>query len=215
MAGTFRKFLSALCYLFGCYLLIPASICFLYWGDYKFESIVFYIVACGFLFIGGLLDLVAVIVPRQRTTSDSLINDDKPEPKPDCASIVIVVAYFLGGLFFELASILYWPTFDPEVANLGTWIFRIGSFCYMAGSFTSLKQIFAAYEVEENKPAKDLGYYMWICCILFYILGSVLFLIGGMLSQVGYQLAAHVWNGGSASFALGSTFGFIETIRSY
>uniref|UniRef100_A0A0G4ICV0 YrhK domain-containing protein n=1 Tax=Chromera velia CCMP2878 TaxID=1169474 RepID=A0A0G4ICV0_9ALVE len=69
----------------------------------------------------------------------------------------------MGGILFETASILYWPSFNT--ARIGTWTFRIGSFFYLGGSVSSFVMIYSAPIAETSRgdheedaaTATDLG----------------------------------------------------------
>jgi hypothetical protein len=232
--GEFKKFISSLDYLIGCWLLIPASICLIYSDKYIYESIIFYIVSCGFLLKAAIIDFISLFkkLPLKSNSisskdinlistvdeleSTNLVNSSNNSD--ECLNKTITVAYLLGGLFFELGSILYWPTFST--GRLGTWVFRFGSLCYLTGTITFINVILNPYNnstsIKENKkPRKNPSFYIVIGCLTFYAFGAICFIIGGIMSETHYLLSGEVWLVGSIWFAIGSTLGFVDRIINY
>lgn len=200
---SFIKVVIAFFYLIGCWSLIPASIFLVFYSKYPYVSIILFIISCGFLLFPSIIDVFLMISMKKNQKDES-----DPFKKLSIIKFIITISYLLGGLCFEIASVLYWPTWN--IIHIGTWIFRLGSISYLIGSFFSIREIINIY---KNKD-KDCCYYLWIMCILFYNIGSIFFLTGGVLSQLGYfDISSYFWIIGSVGFAAGSTFGFIGTIK--
>ena len=218
--GYFRKFISTFEYLIGCLILIPASIALINSSLYLYESIFMFIVACAFLLKASLIDLYHVFAISNLNNKTDIINDvnheerildgeSKEKKSSTCLNIFISMTYVLGGIFFEAGSILYWPTFTT--GTLGTWIFRFGSIFYLIGTFNLLNMTLKQY--EEKK--KDRPFFMFMSSLIFYALGSLTYILGGVLSEMHYKLSGEVWLVGSVFFSLGALFTFIETCISY
>lgn len=67
----------------------------------------------------------------------------------------------VGGILFLTASVLYLPSlervFGLSCTTLGTWVFRVGSCCYLGGSFISLYLLEQQSESEsENMKYQSL-----------------------------------------------------------
>jgi hypothetical protein len=214
--GSYRQLSSSIGYFIGCVLLIPASTILLAGTSYD-TSISLYIAACAFLIIASIIDFLPVVTNRPTITKDqeSLI-DQKLNFSGWITQFWVTLLYLLGGICFEIGSIMYWSTFGPSVANLGTWVFRTGSFFYIGGSVISLLQILKpTFDKSSPKKQLEVSSYMWISVIVFYLLGSVAFVTGGILSQLELKFSVESWVIGSAFFAAGATTSLTEVIRSW
>eukprot|EP01084_Bolivina_argentea_P112450 200552_1 len=162
-----RAFASSLLYLIGCILLLPASSLILpsfpieqlYIGSDFALGIIFYVIACSFLTIGGILDFVSethtCIKTRKSNVLDPFLaqyeKDTSQQSKQQMHNILgwwIALFYLIGGVFFLLGSIAYLPVLDhieivgESITLVGTWIFRFGSISYICGSVSSLYKIY-------------------------------------------------------------------------
>lgn len=215
MSNRLLKLLSNLDYLIGCTLLIPASYALIYSQLYLWESILYYIISCGFLLKAAIIDLYSYYLQVKKTSDESLI--ESKSKKSNDFSFSIVLFLFLGGLFFEIGSILYWPSFN-STSRVGTWVFRVGSCCYLTASLMSLDNLLRPYELSENSDEskkKNSSFYLYLICIICYIFGAILFIIGGILSEAGYKLSGETWMAGSVLFCVGSISSSIEFFKSY
>lgn len=215
--GEFLNYLGSFSYLIGCWLLVPASV-YLGSSDDSKLSIIIYIISCAFLTVAALFEFIPAIAAffggtvRSQET-ESLVETTQEDKTEKVKKLIIKICYVIGGILFELGSVLYWPELDKGAANYGTWSFRFGSFFYLTGSLISLKGLLGYY--GDKKIPKDLTYLNWLGCLVFYMAGSIFFLIGGLMSQLNISEVATIWLWGSIFFGLGSTFCFIEVSRGY
>ena len=106
-------------------------------------------------------------------------------------------------VLFTVASCLYLPYISGKrllgttVANLGTWVFRVGTCSYLTGSGISLVSIARTPGGLGSDKRVTIG-------VLSYIVGAVLYFIGGLLSQLGLPGFAATWVAGSCFFVLGA-----------
>lgn len=232
--GEFRKFISSLDYLFGCWLLIPASICLIYSEKYLYESIILYIISCAFLLKAAIIDFIPLfsnVAKKPKKISSHNINlitksegadlnltQSKNSENENFFNILITTAYLLGGIFFEAGSILYWPTWTT--GRLGTWIFRLGSICYLTGTISLCVVVLKPFDknshyLENQKTIKNGSFYITMGCLTFYAYGAIFFIIGGIMSEMHYSLSGQIWLVGSIWFAIGSTLGFVDRLMNY
>jgi hypothetical protein len=218
--GSYLKLLSAICYMIGCSLLIPAGVLLLYPLYYNL-NITFFIVGCSILTIGGFVDFIPAFYSKPRIEDigdkESLTNTRDSELfmikysnwKKD---IIVTFSYLLGGILFLLGSCMYLPAIVQDLGRLGTWIFRLGSFAYLTGSFTSLYRIYKSHKKEEKI---SLSTAMWIAVLLVYIMGSFTYLTGGILNEAHLPFGNEMWVIGGVCFATGGILGYIETQRTW
>lgn len=215
--GSYRQLLSSYCYLIGCAPLIPGSYYLLDASQFRL-AIFLYIFACAFLAFAALIDLIACLYSMPKNCEDeettmsqklmSAKSDHKNKMKQWLTQLFICIFYENGGILFLVASVLYWPDFkEPSLANSGTWVFRFGSFNYIAGSLICLKGVL--------KMKNSLSKFMWISVLVQYMLGSTAFITGGILSQTGGKYGTQAWLAGSVLFTGGALAGVIEVHRSW
>jgi hypothetical protein len=212
--GSARSLITTSMYLIGCVLLVPGSIDLI---DSEFyRGIVFYIVGCALLMVAAVIDLFANLIskPIIKDYSDELISASEKKMSDWKKQRMIALSYLLGGVFFFVGSILYWPDFSAECAPIGTWVFRTGSICYLIGSFVSIHSIYTSEKESQNKNYSTASY-MWIAVLICYIIGSLCFITGGIISQAGGNGSNQIWLCGSISFTIGALLSVIETIRSW
>ena len=192
-------FTSSLFYMIGCVLLVPAGF-YLKIKEHYEISINIYIIGCGFLLLASIIDLVPAISTRPKVTPDgeNLLSEELEKKQTNwLKSLFICIFYFLGGLFFELGSLLDHPSFLH--ANEATWVFRTGSCCYLAGSFMSLHSVWGPY-FRKEKDTVDCYMIMYTCLLVFYIIGSCLYITGGILFQTKSDGGVETWIAGGFSF---------------
>ena len=227
--SNFKPLFVSFCYWSGCALLIPGSILMfnddIESSEYK-GGIICYIVGCGELALGAFVDLYSFLLPqkskiktKEATTTDissedSLLLESNLKKRADKASMIIsllvTIAYQLGGIFFFLGSLFYWPTI--ALFTKGTWIFRFGSISYITGSLLSL---FAIYKKSKNNTIPKISMIMNVLMFVIYIMGAICFISGGILSQMHRPVKEYMgaWLGGSILFTMGATVGGMELIR--
>jgi len=224
--GSVRVLLTTIGYVVGCGLLIPGTYFFLPGGkDWYYKTgVELYIAACAFLFFSALVDYLFTLFQKQR---------------PSFIKVMVDFFMLAGGLLFELASILYWPSFGLE-PKIGTYVFRFGSFAYLCGSFTSTYQLFLyvpssqliseetmLLDVKEaggdsinwfqqkKKKKITLDTWIWFSAVLSYILGAFCFIIGGVFSELEKNGFAESWMVGSCFFVLGACISFFQVVRTW
>ena len=175
--GCSRGLASASLYLIGCILLLPASALILpsfpidaiYVGEDFGLGIIFYVIACSFLTIAGIMDFVletnTCYKSKKSVELDPFIasfeNDNNTANKNEKNKYNILgwwiaLFYLIGGVFFLLGSIAYLPSLDDikifsqPITTVGTWIFRFGSISYICGSVTSLYKMDQANKTNKN-----------------------------------------------------------------
>jgi hypothetical protein len=210
--ANLRQKAVALFYLFGCGLLVPGSIYLKSPEDLKL-AILLYIIACSFLTLAAVIDAVAAHLNKPKIGIENLtIKFNQEELKPDNSAqihFIITIFYSLGGILFLTGSVLYWPDFENgDLPNIGTWVFRFGSCCYLVGSFMSIYSIF-------RKPFEKTFCHvnmLWLYVLLQYIVGALLFIVGGILSQLKMDFSVETWIIGSILFTGGATLGILITL---
>ena len=200
--------LSALMYGIGTVWLGPSSILLYPGADDPYTmkwSIGNFMVACLFLTIAAFIDLgvlveelTSALVPVRRG-SDAPLGEEallqgRPAPflkklSQNYKRVLISLAMVLGGILFEAGSVLFWPPF--EAGAPGVWVFRFGSFSYLAGSLISLP------DVLKNIPV--------LAAVLAYVVGAIAYIVGGVLSEAGASAYwfSSAWLVGSILFAGG------------
>eukprot|EP01090_Pellita_catalonica_P007483 TRINITY_DN18069_c0_g1_i1.p1 TRINITY_DN18069_c0_g1~~TRINITY_DN18069_c0_g1_i1.p1 ORF type:complete len:230 (+),score=17.93 TRINITY_DN18069_c0_g1_i1:37-726(+) len=201
-------------YLVGTAQLIPGSI-FLYTHfEHLYKSgINLFVSACACLVIAALVDVFIAFIAS----------------KSSCVSKMISIFMLIGGTMFEIGSLMYLPQNPSHIQLDGTWVFRFGSVSYIIGSCLSLyslykpkqstsaeeeKMLFDSDENKEdtnavNKNAESkasLLKSLWTTAILLYIIGALLYITGGILSETKQSNAAFAttWVVGSCFFVGGA-----------
>lgn len=213
--GEFLNYLGAFSYLIGCWLLVPASVYLKTQTDDSRISIIVYIISCAFLTIASIFEFIPAFLDLNIKSNDteSLIEKKIEDKSEKIKKLIIKICYVIGGILFELGAVLYWPGLGDNAPVIGTWSFRFGSFFYLTGSLICLKGLLEYY--SQSKSPKDLTYLNWLGCLIFYMAGSIFFLIGGLMIQLNMSESQTMWLWGSIFFALGSTFCFIEVSRGF
>lgn len=156
---------------------------------------------------------------------------DPPEPRR-CSALwtwLYVWLMLAGGVFFLAASCMYLPAFANKtvgavaetyasqppptgltavastgglsVASLGTWVFRAGTSLYIWGGTISLMRI-------AQSPGGFAAAKRVTTGVALYLVGAVVYFVGGALSQLQLPGFAATWVVGSVLFAAGS-FAFV------
>ena len=247
--------LSAVCYLVGCIQLIPASILILpsfpieswYLGMNFKLGIIFFISATAFLAFIGIIDFIFSFhkyislskykrSPSVNSESLSLVNN-KTIDYP-ISTLFVYIFYMLGGIFFLLGSLFYYPDwgniviFNHPITLIGTYIFRFGSIFYICGSILSLYKIYkptnnsmnkvkSEFELITDKQNNDtiisnnsnnIKDILLQCIYIIYIIGAILYIIGGILFETNNNGGEFSWLIGSIFFFVGALLGFIFNI---
>lgn len=220
--GSFRVLVSSILYFIGTFLLIPSCILFLPFGNY-IAAVLILTSACSYLTLAALVDFVYVFFIEHCSAKQML------------SSLFMLV----GGILFLTASVLYYPQGDVDGIDcviLGTWVFRIGSVCYLSGSVTSLLELYhgtsKANTLDVNGNAGDYNYNpidyergmihsldsgpspsqrasvraRWLAVVYNYIIGALLYILGGIFSQyLSMSLPGVItWIAGSLFFVCGA-----------
>mmetsp|Transcript_29046 Transcript_29046/g.81261 ORF Transcript_29046/g.81261 Transcript_29046/m.81261 type:complete len:230 (+) Transcript_29046:111-800(+) len=220
--GSYQQFLSSNFYLLGTFLLIPGSVLSLAGlPQFALLGVYFFIVATSFLVAAAIVDLFCAIRGSvgAKTETDpektALIQETEGEVKQGGgtgsltllnSTVMYAVAMFIGGVLFLTASVLYlWAS----TANTGTWVFRVGSCSYLCGSAISLHTM---HWSSEPGPV-SLATKVWTFAVLQYVVGAILYIIGGVISQVEVPGFAVSWLMGSILFFSGSFTVSFEIFR--
>lgn len=72
--------------------------------------------------------------------------------------ITVTTCYQFGGLFFIAGTMGYVHAFEPNATMrwFATWMYMVGCFCYVAGSFLSFVRIVASRQVKWERMSKRL-----------------------------------------------------------
>jgi YrhK-like protein len=195
--------LSASGYAAGTVILVPASILLFLGAGVANWSIGLFIAATSLLTLAALADVASLFAEQRRTSAHyrGSTNDDRAQLLDDNEVIVdagpqqwfrrwfINVCMVNGGLLFLAGSILFWPSLGT--AAPGVWVFRVGSLSYLAGSLTILQGGGLSGPV--------------LVAVIAYVLGALLYLLGGLLSEMhlGTVAFSSAWLAGSVLFATG------------
>lgn len=123
------------------------------------------------------------------------------------------VLYKLGGLLFILGSVLFFPRLKAY-ADLGAWIFFIGSLLYLVVTVHDLAEVRHKWRITPHHGRQILLEYT---AAFSYVAGTVLFTIGSILflSFVGFERAgAWMFVTGSLLFVLGASINVLQIVRS-
>ena len=124
-----------------------------------------------------------------------LMDADEEEETQGSPNLLVPYLMLQGGILFLAGSILYLPSVARNV--LGTWVFRTGTCSYLAGSFFSWRAL-----------AKSPGGVFSNCRVFFgilaFIAGALLYLAGGILSEMHLPGFAETWVAGSIFFVAGA-----------
>lgn len=228
--GSFRHLISSIGYFVGTFLLLPSTSLLLPFGDYK-AGILLLVCACAYLTVAAVIDFVDFGFLCAKTTFSEKL-----------ASLFML----LGGILFLTASILYLPDIGKcqgmNAADLGTEVFRIGSVSYLLGSFTCLYSLFSettllpSSSLEQScgterllssnsygeLTVKKSSEYIcpeklnWLVVILSYVTGALLYITGGVLSQLKFAVEGVItWIIGSTFFFCGAFVQLYEVVRTW
>ena len=240
MVSPFKK-LSSTNYLIGTLFLIPGSVLSLakYSDVLKNVGVELYILSCSCLVLASLFDLIPLLVKRYWASRESngyaVLEGEVGELPPPLyldPSFWNAWLMFQGGVLFLIASFLY---LFPEMVLTGTWVFRFGSFSYVIGTSISLRGVLKS---AKEKGGMDSSSWLWASCCVQYLLGAMMYIIGGIISeviflifsflffffffffsgsnslhQVGGSGSAVAWLIGAILFFTGSATSFFELLR--
>lgn len=224
--------LGAYFYLVGTATLIPSTVLFLavYSAHYN-TGVYLLLLAVVLVTVAATVNLVDAITnyrqhnrhyKKQRMHSYIPLqssNGQYSDPPRCCVSLFNPLMMLQGGLFFIGGTVCYLPQISTvplhyldSVANMGTWVFRIGTCSYLAGSFAGLWTIAAA-----TPPPSQTSATVWkravynlnssrrvVAGIVAFIVGALLYFAGGILSQLKLPGFAETWVAGSVFFFLGA-----------
>ena len=113
-----------------------------------------------------------------------------------CRRLFVPYLMLQGGVCFIAGSVLYLPGATSFPAA-GTWVFRTGTCSYLLGSSTSwLALVRSPGGLAGNRKAA-----IGVGC---FIIGTLLYFVGGVLSEVRLPGFAETWVAGSVFFAVGA-----------
>lgn len=126
---------------------------------------------------------------------------------------------FFGAVFFLVASTLYLPFWASQliegktIAELGTWIFRFGSFAYLVANYRCASNVFNDVRHKKSWRKQDVINLFAICAFMF---GSLFYITGGLMGQMNIgpaSLMSILWVIGSVGFAIGSAIFLRDAIH--
>jgi hypothetical protein len=113
-------------------------------------------------------------------------------------SLVVLLLYLGGGFLFSLGSFLF-LSYDAMILLTGIWVFRFGSIHYITGS-----GLLIYFLPSPRAKCK-------VIATLSYMIGSTLFIAGGIVSQFGGPAVtfATIWTIGSVAFTAGASINLV------
>ena len=132
-----RKLLTSLLNVIGSALCIPACILLLpvTFSNYL-DGIIYFLVGCGLLTLAGAINVYHVCYSHY-IESDNF-------------HIFSSIATLLGGSCFFIGSVLFLPHYSVSIIDIGSWVFRVGSCCYLSSSFVKLYTLYG-HNKDSNK----------------------------------------------------------------
>lgn len=122
------------------------------------------------------------------------------------------VTYKLGGVTFVAGSVLFFPRFEAY-ADLGAWIFFVGSLLYLLVTVHDLLEVRRSWRETGHRTGPQILDHV---AAASYVWGTVLFTVGSLffLSMVGWFTAgAWCFIVGSALFVVGATVNVLQIVR--
>lgn len=123
------------------------------------------------------------------------------------------VTYQVGGLLFIAGSICFFPALSAY-ANLGAWIFFLGSLFYLLVTGHDMAEVIRYERTCAGPPTVWDSLEFWTATT--YVAGTVLFVVGSVffLSSVGLLAAgAGCFVIGSILFVVGATINVLEIVQ--
>ncbi|MEO0820295.1 MAG: YrhK family protein [Pseudomonadota bacterium] len=123
------------------------------------------------------------------------------------------IVYLVGGVLFVLGSVLFFPALSAY-ADLGAWIFAVGSVLYLVVTGHDLAEVLRRRRVREGPPTPLERLDAWAA--VTYVSGTLAFLIGSIffLSSVGlYDAGAWCFIIGSLLFVVGAVVNVLQIVR--
>lgn len=124
---------------------------------------------------------------------------------------VNAVLYEIGGVVFILGSVLFFPALE-RYADLGAWIFFIGSLIYLVVTVHDLAEVCYYWRVTADHGGATI---LEFVAATSYVTGTLLFAAGSVffLSVVGWQTAgAWCFVVGSLLFVVGACINVLQIV---
>jgi hypothetical protein len=191
-------------YVLGTTSLLPGTVFLLdrYASLYS-TGINWLIAATSMLTAAALIDYISAWHPAPAPEEQLLPPElEKPKGAPE-RQLLIPHMMLQGGALFLLASCMYLEAvankrvLGTTVANAGTWVFRIGTCSYLCGSFATLRGILRSERGMKGQAVLSTG-------VVCFIVGALLYLTGGILTQTHLKGFAETWVAGSVFFVMGA-----------
>jgi hypothetical protein len=124
------------------------------------------------------------------------------------------VVYKLGGLVFIAGSVCFFPSM-AAYADLGAWIFMVGSLLYLLVTGHDMVEVLGSAEQRKTAPTFWDKLEFWAASS--YLVGTLLFCVGSVffLSAVGlFEAGAWCFVIGSLLFVVGATINVLQIVQS-
>eukprot|EP00656_Telonema_subtile_P019370 TRINITY_DN20629_c0_g1_i1.p1 TRINITY_DN20629_c0_g1~~TRINITY_DN20629_c0_g1_i1.p1 ORF type:complete len:214 (+),score=42.53 TRINITY_DN20629_c0_g1_i1:1-642(+) len=202
---------SAVLYVLGTASLLPGTIFLLdRYASLYYSGINWLIAATSMLTAAALIDYVAAWCPPPAPEDPLLPSTDPSEVKKHPADRQLLIPHMMlqGGVLFLVASCMYLkavaskPLLGTSVSNMGTWVFRVGTCSYLCGSFATFRGIVRSEKGVGGQAVLSFG-------VFCFIVGALLYLTGGILTQTHLKGFAETWIAGSVFFAAGAIAFFV------
>lgn len=122
-------------------------------------------------------------------------------------------AYKLGGALFIAGSFLFFPAMEAH-ADLGAWIFILGSLLYLAVTGHDMAEVMRYARIRTDPPT------IWDrlegLAAISYVTGTILFVVGSVffLSRVGlFYAGAWCFVIGSLLFVIGAVVNVLQIVQ--
>merc|ERR1712166_71506 len=205
---------SSWLYVIGTLFLLPGTILLLDRFAHLYdEGINWLVAATSCLTLAAAIDYLAAwlepsveAVAIEQSEKDPLGLEQPLAPTPGKSTRQLLVPHMMlqGGVLFLIASCMYLPAVAKKallhttVANMGTWVFRVGTLSYLCGSFGTLRDI---HRTPAGLYGASRSLLAGVGC---FIVGALLYLCGGILSQLSLAGFAETWVAGSVCFSVGA-----------
>lgn len=123
------------------------------------------------------------------------------------------VFYKIGGFLFIIGSICFFPRFETY-ADLGAWIFFIGSLIYLVVTVHDLLEVRRHWRTTDDHNRDEILEYT---AAASYVWGTILFSVGSIffLSTVGwFHAGAWTFVAGSLLFVVGAGINVLQIVHS-
>ncbi len=147
-----------------------------------------------------------------RPRKHNLFSDEPAGHKHFSWESVSSTVYLVGGVLFIIGSIFFFPQYK-SLADLGAWIFVVGSLLYL---FVTLHDLLESIRYYRSKQKATVWSRLEFLAANVYVWGTVFFLVGSVffLSQFGWFVAGGwCFVIGSLLFLIGACINVMQIVQ--